>query len=184
MAIGSTKGAGVRRGTGPLPGSALSYVVTANDDARTAQTAAMSYNPSTITDSVFHWVRVPPGTTRVLCRAKVPKATTAVGTSPIVKIVGAISRTGAHDDCAGVTDGAIEFQRLDAATWAAAGQTLTFPASPSTTNCYNDSTYFYSDVISLTAIDLQGCEWVGVLVTTLGACTASAAMPVDLTFQN
>ncbi len=186
MAIGATKGGGMRPGGTPvvIPGSAHGVWVTANDDCRTAQTAAMLYNPSSITDSTFHWIRVPYGTTRALIRGKVAKATTAVGTSPVVRVVGAYDVAGGLADCSGVADGTVEFLRLDAATWAATGLTLTFPASPSTTNCYNDTTYFYSDVASLTPIDLLGANWVGVPVVTASATTASAAVLAELCFIN
>lgn len=190
MAIGATGGAGIKAGANPLVviGSAHSTAVQVNDDARTAQgTTTKLYNPLGITDSVFHFKKIPPGTTRALVRARVPIATTAVGTSPIVAIVGLIDN-GDHDDClasgVGIVDGTIQPIRLDSATAAGAGQTLTFPASPTTSNCTNDGVWFYSDVISLTATDLQGCKWIGVLVTVAGACTASAAMPCDVILQN
>lgn len=187
MPIGTTRGGGVRTSGIPqsLVGSSLSTVVIANDDARTAQSATDRYNPAAIDDSTFHWVRVPAGTTRVLCRAKCAIATTAVGTSPVVILVGALDTTsGSKTDCANVTDGTVQFLRLDAATWAASGQTLTFNATPTTSNSYNDAAYFYSDVISLTATDLQGCEWVGVPVITASATTASTAVIVELIFQS
>lgn len=187
MAIGATRGGGVRTGGIPqvLVGSALNTIVQANDDARTAQTATMRYGPAGITDSTFHWVRVPAGTTRVLIRARTPIATTAVGTSPVVWLLGAMARdTEALADCAGVNDGTVQYLRLDSATYGGTGQTLTFDATPATTDSLNDSVWFYSDVASLTATDLQGCQWVGVAVATAGANTASAAMPIDLIFEN
>lgn len=184
MAIGSTKGAGVRPGTVPMVcvGSAHGTWQQVNDDARTAQTATMLYNPSVITDSVFHWVSIPQGTTGCLVRARVPIATTAVVTSPIVYLIGAYSTSESNFDCAGVTDATIRFQRLDSVNIDDAGLTLTFPASPTTTNCQNDAVWFYSKTPSLAGYDCRGAKWVGVAVQTLGACTASAAMPVDLLF--
>ncbi len=191
MAVGSVKGAGVKFGSQGMvsPGSAHSVKIQANDDARTAQGITTKlYNPLGITDSVFHWARVPQGTTRTLMRARVPIATTAVATGPTVAIIGLLDN-GDHASPldaagAGIVDGTIEPLRLDAATHAAAGQLLAFQASPTTSNQANDGVWFYSDIVSLTAVDMQGCKWVGAVVTVLGACTASAAMPVDFIFEN
>lgn len=197
MAIGTTKGAGVKAGAVPMvvSGSAHGAWVQANDDARTAQGATTNlYNPTAITDSTFHWVHVPQGTTGCLVRARVPIATTAVGTSPIVAIITATNFAGASnaDPAPGgvpVTDGTIRIVRVDSPGIGDTGQTCTFPTSPSTTNCQCDSTWFYSawgtsGAASLAGFDHRGGQWVGVLVMTAGACTASAAMPIDLLLLN
>jgi len=184
MAIGTTRGAGVRGGGVPLvsPGSAHGVWQVANDDARTAQTSTMLYNPNVITDSTFHWVHMPQGTTGVLPRARVPIATTAVGTSPIIYLLGASSMNGSHASPEGTNDGNIRIMRLDTVAIDGVGLTLTFPGSPTTTNCQCDGTWFYSATPSLAGYDCRGSQWVGVAVQTAGACTASAAMPVDLLF--
>lgn len=184
MAIGTTKGNGVRSGGVPLVcvGSAHGSWYQVNDDARTAQTATMLYNPNVITDSTFHWVSIPQGTTGVLPRARVPIATTAVGTSPIIYLLGASSTSISNVSPEGVNDGTIRIMRLDTVAIDGTGLTLTFPASPVTTNCLNDATWFYSATPSLAGYDCRGSQWVGVAVQTAGACTASAAMPVDLLF--
>jgi hypothetical protein len=182
MAIGSTNSLAIRPGaqTIVVAGSSHGSYGQANDDARTAQTTANLCKPSGITAATFHWMRVPQGVTRVMAQARVPIATTAVGTSPIIAIVGAVGET---DGDPTATDGTIRYKRIDGTQTAAidivaTGQTLTFPASPTTSNCLNDATWFYSQESQ--AFDILGCKWVGVLVMTLGACTASAAMPVDL----
>lgn len=188
MAIGTTKGAGIQAGTTPvvISGSGHGQWVQANDDARTSQESFL-YAPGTITSSTFHWVRMTVGATGVCIRARTPIATTAVGTSPVVAIVGAYDAgtgSAAVGDPAGINDGTVYYKRLDSVGIADAGLTLTFPASPDTSNCQNDAAWFYSAEPLVGGYDCRGAKWVGVLVTTSGANTASAAMPIDIMLLN
>lgn len=193
MAIGATKSkAGIIPESAPVVVSGSSrgvWIQGVNSDARTAQgTTTKLCSPLAITDSTFTWLPLAVGVTRVQVRARVPKATTAVGTSPLIALF-ALWRTDPNstiDPSAAVAD-EFQFERLDAATLTATGSSLTFPASPTTSNCRYDATWFYSSMLSTSPFnptDMNGAHYLGIVVTVAGACTASAAMPIDVLVMN
>ena len=157
--------------------------ITLHDDARTAQSATDLLRPVAVDDSVCHWVEVSKGASKLACiRAKVPIATSAVGTSPVVRVYagyGVLPSTGIPP-----TDGSFRVERLDNSSWTAAGLTLTFAASPTTSNAHNDAVYFYSASVLQTPTDLKGANYILVAVETAGACTATAVMAVEGMFLN
>lgn len=157
--------------------------VVVHDDARIANSAAELLNPTSVDDSVCHWIPVDPSAAKITSlRCKVPIATTAVGTSPIVRVYlgwGTLADSGSAP-----SDGTFRFERLDNASQTAAGLTLTFDATPTTSDQFNDATYFYSTSVFQTPTDLKGANYILVLVETAGACTASAAMPIEACFVN
>jgi len=174
MAIGITYGTGIHAATTPVViyGSGHAQWKQINDDARTAQgTTTKLTAPGTITDSTFHWCRLGQGVTGVSVRARVPIATSAVGTSPVVALIGAYAIDSAADP-AGINDATVYYKRLDSVGIVDTGLTLTFPASPTTSNCMNDASWFHSAEPSIGGYDCRGARWVGVLVMTAGACTA------------
>lgn len=157
--------------------------VTVHDDARTAQSAGNLLKPVAVADSVCHWIKIERPAARMgRLRCKVPIATTAVGTSPVVRVFAGYGTL--NTDGSAPTDGSFRVERLDSGTWTAAGLTLAFPASPTTSNCPNDATYFYATAVLQTPVDMQGAQYILVEVETAGACTSSAIMLVEAVFLN
>lgn len=156
-------------------GKATSVIVV-TDATATAQTAAQLMSPQTVTASNITVVRLGSGVSRALIRARLATATTAVATSPVVRVY-AIVGGGGDGWTTGVP------LRLDNADSDAAGVTLTLPGTPSTTNMLADGTYRYSDCISLTATDLQGATFLVVLVETAASITGGACA-IEAILQN
>lgn len=183
MAIGALRRANTVTEAGPIvyPASAKATWITANDDAETAQSAGDLLAPAAIDDSVFHWVKVGPGVTRVLIRARQAIAAT-VTTSPVVRVYGLWSDdeevSGAFD-----TDGTggVRCLRLDNADANASGVTLTLVTSG--TGLMQDSAYAYTDVPTLDGYDLKGAPFVGVAVET-AANVNSGTVPIEVLFVN
>lgn len=146
--------------------------VIANDDASSVNSAAELLSPGTINDATFHWVKVGPGCTRIIIRARIGVAAT-VTTKPIVRVVGAYGPINAGDGSAMPTDGTARFLRLDNVDSATAGMTLDIVSSA--VGQMQDATYAYCDPMpSLDGIDLKGAHYVGVLIETAGAVSAGA----------
>jgi hypothetical protein len=183
-----TTNANIRSGANSvvIAGSAKGTWVTANTDATaTAQTTAQLYAPSSIAGtSKVQWIKVHAGCTRVLVRARMPKNTSAVATSPVIRVYGANMADGAliASDGTVPTDGTIQFLRLDNASVTAAGPTVTLTCATTTT--MNDATYWYSNVVDLTGYDLLGSDYVGVLVSTSASITGGGAVEVQLLLLN
>jgi len=152
-------------------------------DARTAQSAADLLNPTAIDDATNRWVAT--GMKRgklAALRARIPVATTAVATSPIVRVIGG---WGTITTGAPPTDGTFICARLDASAWTTAGITLTFAASPDVaTDTPSDGTYMYADYYFDTPLDLLGADFIIAAVSTAGAITASAAIEIMGLFVN
>lgn len=140
-----------------------------------AQSAAELMYPQSVTATNITVIRLGSAVSRVLVRARLTTATTAVAASPVVRVFGIIG--GADDWTAGVPF------RLDNLDSDAAGKTLTIPASPSDTNMLRDGSYRYSDAISLTATDLQGATHLVVLVETAASITGGACA-IEALIQN
>lgn len=184
MAIGALRSTGTRtNGNQEVIASATKGVWTvANDDCRTAQSAAMLLSPATITDSTFHWVKVPQGATKVLVRARVPIATTSIGTAPTVRVIGAYENGGTiNSDGSMPSDGTVCFARLDAATWAGTALTVWGVVTLATAE-YRDASYYYSNVTALAGYALLGADYVGIPVVVASATTATAAVEIQVLF--
>lgn len=183
MAIGSTitaTGLGATRGNEIA--YALSAIFTANDDLRTAQSAANLLHPFGITDSTFHWVKVPDLATRFYVRASTTSTLATVTTSPIVRIYGCIMDPADS----GSTATTAKMLRLDSYDANATGTTLTLVASR--TGMQNDGTNYFSNVapttISFTGgYPTQGCRYVGVLCETAANIATSVAVTGDVIFM-
>jgi hypothetical protein len=190
MAISATENAGIKIGTAAIvvAGSVLGiWKQTHADACATAQTTAMQYNPSTLSSTNIKWLRVPVGATRCFVQARVPKATTTIGTNPLVKVYGGWIANGNDATLPeNVTAGEVRYMRLDSAAIGDTGTTIAWPStSPSTSNTLNDSTWYYSTPPTQTGFDTLSAEFVCVMVTTAaGALTASGAMPIDILFTN
>lgn len=174
MAIGSLYKAGILPGSVQVtaPGSALSAWTTAYDDAETV--TGQTLNHTAITDSVFHWVEVPSGCTRVLVRAKYAVGAT-VTTSPIIYVVGGWGPL--NENGSAPTDGTFRTMRLDTTDSNGTGITLTLVSSG--TGQIVDGTYAYSDPPSLDGYDLKGAKYVGIVVAT-AANVNSGTVPIEI----
>lgn len=153
--------------------------IVCNTDCRTAQTAGMLLNPSSITSASFHWVAVPEGVRTVYVRARYPVATSGITTSPVIRVWGAY-RNGGEISAAGVmpSDGSVLTARLDNASWSASGITVTLNVS----NDHTDDSYFYSSLTSATGYSVLGADYIGIPVSTASSITASAAVEVQVLF--
>lgn len=128
----------------------------------------------------FRYVMVPPICTRVLLRCKY----TTAGTSPTNAVVKLYGFDYWADPAAGATTISVDLDgvgivRLDNASNAAAGVTLTMAASTDVA----DSTYSYSSLPDLVGYDLLGCKAIGLIVTTAGALTGGT-MEAQCRFLN
>lgn len=182
MAVGATiNSAGMPDPMGgalPLP---LASVVTANDDARTAQSAGDLLNPFLIDDSVFHWVKVPQQATRFYIRGRTASTLASVTTDPIVQIYGSILDPAD----AGSTNVTAKMFRLDNADWAATGVTLDLVASG--TGQHTDATNKYTDVVPSTVgwtggYPTMGMAYIGIAVATAAVLSSDVAVAVEVFF--
>lgn len=177
MAIGEAVKAGYGKDAGvavTIPGSLKGNWITANDDARTAQS---TLDVGAITDSTFKWVEVPAGATRFLLRGLTPQGTTATGTSPIVRLIGVYGPLTSNAPADGV-----RVMRIDNADADATGITVTLGGDG--TGVLSDATWDYGDPTTLDGYDCKGAWYIGVQVITAASITASAAVPLEVLFLN
>jgi len=182
MAIGSLKLGGTR---GVIGAKEVQVVtpkgqwLTCNSNMLAAQSAGELLSPATIATSTFAWVKVPTNVTKVLVRARFAINTTVITTSPVVRIVGGYDPSNlVGDDGVVPNTGTVQFLRLDTGTWAGTGVTCTC----SVTTNVKDTSYFYSDLTSITGYNVLGADFVGVLVSTAGAITTGTVMEAQLLF--
>lgn len=179
MAIGELKRANTSNEAQVVyAASAKGSWIIANDDAETAQAATDYLNPSAIDESTFHWVKLGPGVTRAIIRARYAVGAT-VTTSPI--FVPVLAYGTANADGSMPTDGTVRFLRADSADYNADGLTLTLVSSG--TGQMVDATYAYSDPVSLTATDLQGADYLGCVVRT-AANVDTGAVAIEVLLLN
>ena len=180
----------------------------AYDDAQTASTANSLYEPGLITQSQFHLIKVDQGFTRAFIQPRITyNAGVTIGTVPIVYLVGAYSSASVANGAlpaqvsggaAGVDspttsiNGSYRFVRLDTAggLLTGAGISCTFNTLDTTHSQY-DAAWFYGVFqagSAGTGYDLQGSEWVGVIVATAaGSISGGAAttyVPIDILLLN
>jgi len=181
MAIGEIRAGNVMGAGGDVvyAASAKGSWVVANDDATAAQAATDHLNPSAIDEPSFHWVKIGPGVTRAVIRAKYPKGST-VSASPVVYPILAYGEPNA--DGSMPADGSVRFLRADNADSDAAGLTLTLTTGGN--GLMVDDTYAYSDPVSLTAADLLGADYLGVVVGTAANVGGAGAVPIEVLLLN
>lgn len=185
MAIGNTARANTAKSPSPTfqpVGSYGSIVLMLDNASATAATTAEQLNPGSVTASGFHWVKRGEGMTRAYIYARMLKSTSAVTTSPVVKVygawpVGAAPTLPENNSGALPTDGTWVVKRLDATTAAAAGQTLTLALDAADTQP-EDTTYIYSDETAV--IDLQDAPYVIVLHSTAASITNATSTVVEV----
>lgn len=178
MAIGSLMRAGLAMlGLTPVvSGSAqIGPWVTIHDDAEaSAASAAELIRPLSVTSSNVHALKVPPGATRVMIRARWSVAG-AVTTSPVIRaygVAGAINASDWFED-----DGTVSPVRIDRNATGAGGVTVTLDA----TNDLRDTNYSYSaNAIHADDgtpwFDCKGSNYVFVLVATAGNVVGSITL--------
>lgn len=170
-----------------IPVSAGAVWVIAHDDCRTAESSAELLNPLNIATTRFHWVWRG-NTTRVLIRARVDAALSAVATHPIVRIYGAFDNGSNSQfgeglitaDGTAPTDGTVRVIRLDSQHTDDAGITLTLPVGTTNSTRFKDSNYSYSSVHSITGTDLLGADYFGVVVVTAASVTNGTTIPIEV----
>ena len=159
------------------------------DLAATADTAANLLDPLVVTGDRIRVVQVPymnSGSKALLERAPyfllrgaVDSSATATTTSPVIRVYGVDAEV--NDD--GTWDGTESFVRLDNADNTAAGITLTFESTISTTTMLSDDDNFYTDVEpDLTGFSTQNCKYVFALVETAGNLTGDSTLIAQIKF--
>lgn len=185
MALGSARGANIRHeGMATVSAGAGSTWIVANDDARTAQTGK-ALTPNSIYDATFHWVKRGHAS-KMLMRAVMTDGTATVTTDPQVLVMGMWGTLegdpslpiSTYDPAAGA-----RFLRLDNVDAAASSITLDIATSGAnllnSSNVAGDDYVPVSDANSLTPIELKGCDYVGILVTT-AASVSAGTVPIEI----
>lgn len=181
MALGSARGANIRHeGMATVSAGAGSTWIVANDDASTAQTGN-ALTPDAIADSTFHWVRRGHAS-KMLMRAVMTEGTATVTTDPQVLVMGMWGTLSENEGTYAPNIGA-RFLRLDNVDAAASSITLDIVDGGSnllnSSNAAGDDYVPVSDPNSLTPIDLKGCDYVGILVTT-AASVSAGTVPIEI----
>lgn len=157
------------------------WLVAHDDLEAAADSAANMLKPWNISKASMHWVEVPKNATRVWVRARQDAATSAVTTSPVVRLMGAngmLDSTNATFSGTTTADSFAEFTRIDdAADDNGTGQTLTL----ATTGLLEDASFEYSDKKG--PYDCVGCTHVAILVET-AANVADGGVKGQLKFTN
>lgn len=139
----------------------------------TASDATVLKQPLTAAVTTCHPAKVPAGATRLLVRVAYSIATTVVGTSPAIKLYSIFSEpTLTLGLPSWANDGTVNAMRIDAATNVAASTPITCTLATD----QSDAAFFYSDPISLTAIDALNGSYILPLVGTAGAITTGTVM--------
>ena len=181
MALGSARGANIRHeGMATVSAGAGSTWIVANDDASTAQTGK-ALTPKWITDATFHWVKRG-NASKMLMRAVMTDGTATVTTDPQVLVMG-MWGTLSDNEGAYTPDAGARFLRLDNVDAAASSITLDIATSGAnllnSSNVAGDDYVPVSDANSLTPIELKGCDYVGILVTT-AASVSAGTVPIEI----
>ena len=167
-------------------GQARGTWVTVIDDASTAMTSAEQSNPALIADdhaTGFRWYKRPKAVTRVNVVARVSIDSDTFTASPAVRIIGLY---GDLDESANTllvpTDSTVRKRRLDAADWNTTSQTLSIVSANQ-----KDEDYRYSTMSPLAGYDVQGADYIGVMVTTAANIEDGGTplpVPIDLLLYN
>lgn len=181
MAIGDPiNSAGIDKAGASLtiPASVRGEWTVINDDLTTAQATGDRLAPFLVDDEGFHWVRVPDGATRALWCARTAVAA-GMSSTATVRIIGADIAPTTNGGY--VTGDTVHFTRIDNVSPSAGGITI---AQATTTTGFLDGTYVYGAVTSLTATDLLGCAYVGMLVESAASQSGSGAVAGMVRFLN
>lgn len=147
-----------------------------------AASAAELIRPLSVTAAEVHAVKVPPGATRVMIRARWTAAG-AVTTSPVIRAYGVYGEKNSSDWFA--DDGTAHVVRIDRNATGAGGVTVTLDA----TNDLRDSTYSYSANAIHTDdgtpwFDCKGANYIFVLCSTAGNVAGAQTATLQAAFLN
>lgn len=165
MPIGSTIYGVIKRWTEPmvLSGSCQSDWIVANNDTKTAQSAAELLNPVSTNDSNVLPCVIPHGATRVLVRVRIPIAVTTLTTDPVIRLYG-IDETATYPVPL----------RLDATASNAAGFEIDISGGTPSSSLAQDAAYYYTPPYDRVGFDLLGCTTLYVLIETASTYTDGA----------
>lgn len=167
---------GLDSGQVVYPASArTAFRVAIADLTATAATATVLLNPLTFTGVSAQVIPLGPRSTRVIVRGRVTSATTAVATSPVVRLYAFAGDPSDLTTCTPIG-------RVDADTWTAAGLTLTFDATPSATDMFTNTngatTYRYTNTLPTASTgvgyDCLGASFIVALTETAASITDGA----------
>jgi len=171
VAIGANVRAGLVTKAGgadvTYPGSAYGSWVQIHDDlTAAADAAAVLIRPWSIANANMHPLVIGPGVSRIFLVGRYPVAS-SVTTLPVLRFWGS-HNAAIVDDGSGGPGGT----RLDNVDANAAG--ITLPFNLTNTNDWRDTTYRYSDMVTISGTDLLGCQVLTTYVET--ACVVSAGV--------
>ena len=190
MAVGTLRGSTLINTANPVQCGSVQCGLwtTAHDNlTATAASAAVLKKPLSNSSSNTHFVRVPPGATRVMIRAK-HQGTSAVVTSPIVSIYGVYGEPLSDGTFSDSTVAATGYSAHDARIIASAvtltcatgdlqvgtSPAVTYQFGVSPTNAIDSNPWF----------DVCGASHVLVLVSTAGSLTDATEVVAQVQFLN
>lgn len=177
MAAATSLGAEMQGGDVTYPASVKgSWTIIHSNLVTAAESATILKSPATYGGPAVP-ARVHPATTRLLVMARYATATTAVATSPVVRLYAVYGPDASFDAGTGafLNNGTVIFRRIDSGTSTGTGITLTLTTA-ATADKICDATYRYSDCYDIAGTDLLGAKWILALTETAASVTGSATV--------
>lgn len=177
MAAATSLGAEMQGGDVTYPASVKgSWTIIHSNLVTAAESATILKSPATYGGPAVP-ARVHPATTRLLVMARYATATTAVATSPVVRLYAVYGPDASFDAGTGafLNNGTVIFRRIDSGTSTGTGITLTLTTA-ATADKICDATYRYSDCYDIAGTDLLGAKWILALTETAASVTGSTTI--------
>jgi len=177
MAAATSLGAEMQGGDVTYPASVKgSWSIIHSNLVTAAESATILKSPATYGGPAVP-ARVHPATTRLLIMARYATATTAVATSPVVRLYAVYGPDASFTPSTGafLNDGSVIFRRIDSGTSTGTGITLTLTTA-ATADKICDATYRYSDCYDIAGTDLLGAKWILALTETAASVTGSTTI--------
>jgi len=177
MAAATSLGAEMQGGDVTYPASVKgSWSIIHSNLITAAESATILKSPATYGGPAVP-ARVHPATTRLLIMARYATATTAVATSPVVRLYAVYGPDASFDAGTGafLNNGTVIFRRIDSGTSTGTGITLTL-TTQATADKICDETYRYSDCYDIAGTDLLGAKWILALTETAASVTGSTTI--------
>lgn len=181
MGAVATSGCEIVSGDVTFPASVKAQWTTVHGNlSDTAESAAALLRPTTYASAFVYPMRIHAAATRISIMARYKQATSAVTTSPVVRLYG-IWGADSVVTPAGViaSDGTAIIRRLDNGSSNSAGITLTLTTAVAADKM-RDDTYRYSDEYDITGVDLRGAKWLLALTETAANISGGADTVVEL----
>lgn len=169
--------AGIPAGNVTYPASVTgNWTIIHNNLVTAAESATILKSPATYGGPAAP-AAVSPATTRLLIMARYATATTAVTTSPVVRLYAVYGPDASFTPSTGtfLNDGSVIFRRIDSATSTGTGITLTLTTA-ATADKICDATYRYSECYDIAGTDLIGAKWILALTETAASVTGSTTI--------